>query len=95
MDPPYDHRRVLGIVLLYGPRRKQFLMSEVPLYLPMSLRCSPPGNVAGVEDVSLSVRLKDLEGPVTKNKKGSRTAHVLEPFFFFTLVTGLQVLEGP
>ena len=29
---PQDHRMTLGIVLLYGPSRKQFLMSEVPLY---------------------------------------------------------------
>ena len=31
VPPPPDHRRALGIVLLYGPRRKQFFMSEVPL----------------------------------------------------------------
>jgi len=31
LPPPQDHLRALGIVLLYGPRRKQFLMSEVPL----------------------------------------------------------------
>jgi len=29
---PEDHHRALGIVLLYGPRGKQLLMSEVPLY---------------------------------------------------------------
>ena len=28
--PPWDHRRVLGIVLLLGPRGARFLMSEVP-----------------------------------------------------------------
>jgi len=28
---PWDHRRVLGIGLLQGPRRRQFLMSEAPL----------------------------------------------------------------
>ena len=30
--PLWDHHRVLGIVLLQGPRRRQFLLSEVPLY---------------------------------------------------------------
>ena len=30
--PPYDHRRALGIVFLLDPSRRQFLMSEVPLY---------------------------------------------------------------
>ena len=29
--PPKNHRRTLGIVLLKGPRRGVFLMSEVPL----------------------------------------------------------------
>ena len=29
--PPQDHDRALGIVLLPGPRRGVFLMSEVPL----------------------------------------------------------------
>ena len=29
--PPWDHLRTLGIVLLQGPRRGVFLMSEVPL----------------------------------------------------------------
>jgi len=28
---PWDHRRVLGIGLLQGPRRRQFLMSKAPL----------------------------------------------------------------
>ena len=28
---PWDHRRALGMVLLYVPWRRQFLMSEVPL----------------------------------------------------------------
>ena len=32
--PSEDHRRTLGIVLLYGPRRGVLLMSEVPLYRP-------------------------------------------------------------
>ena len=27
----------LGMVLLYGPRRSQFLMSEVPLYMAFVL----------------------------------------------------------
>jgi len=32
--PPHqDHRRVLGIVLLWGPSRRQVFMSEVPLYV--------------------------------------------------------------
>jgi hypothetical protein len=30
--PFQDHHKALGIVLLQGPRRKRFLMSEVPLY---------------------------------------------------------------
>ena len=30
--PPYDHRRALGIGLLYGPMGGAFLVSEVPLY---------------------------------------------------------------
>ena len=30
--PPQDHRRALGIVLVYGPRGARCLMSEVPLY---------------------------------------------------------------
>jgi len=30
--PPQDHHRALGIVLLQGPRRRVFLMSEIPLY---------------------------------------------------------------
>ena len=30
--PPLDHHRALGIGLLQGPRRKHFLMSEVPMY---------------------------------------------------------------
>ena len=29
--PPQDHHRILGIVLLHGPGRGVFLMSEVPL----------------------------------------------------------------
>ena len=29
--PPYDQHKTLGIVLLQGPRRGVFLMSEVPL----------------------------------------------------------------
>ena len=33
LTPPYDHRRALGIGPLQGPRRKTFLMSEVPLSL--------------------------------------------------------------
>ena len=28
--PPLGHRRALGIVLLYGPRRRQVLMGEAP-----------------------------------------------------------------
>ena len=32
LPPPLDHRRVLGIVLIEGPRRALFLMREVPLY---------------------------------------------------------------
>ena len=31
MPPPYDHRRVLWIGLLQGPKRRMFLMGEVPL----------------------------------------------------------------
>ena len=30
--PPQDHPRTLGAVLLKGPRRGMFFMSEVPLY---------------------------------------------------------------
>ena len=30
--PSQDRRRALGIGLLYGPRERRFLMSEVPLY---------------------------------------------------------------
>ena len=30
--PPWDHRRALGIFLLYGPRGGRFLMGEVPRY---------------------------------------------------------------
>ena len=30
--PPLDPQRVLGMVLLYGPRRRKFLMSEVTLH---------------------------------------------------------------
>jgi len=30
--PPYDHHRAPGMVLLQGPRRRRFLMSEAPLY---------------------------------------------------------------
>ena len=33
LPPPQDFRRALGIGLLQGPWRRQFLMSEVPLYL--------------------------------------------------------------
>ena len=29
--PPWGNHMTLGIGLLYGPRRKQFLMGEVPL----------------------------------------------------------------
>ena len=29
--PPLDPHRALGMVLLWGPRRRWFLMSEVPL----------------------------------------------------------------
>ena len=29
--PPWDHLRTLGIVLMQGLRRRQFLMSEVTL----------------------------------------------------------------
>jgi hypothetical protein len=32
LPPPQDHRRAIGIGLLHGPRRRRFLMSEVPLY---------------------------------------------------------------
>ena len=32
VDPPNDHRRALGKVLLQGPEGAQFLMGEVPLY---------------------------------------------------------------
>ena len=31
--PPQDPPRTLGIGLLWGPRRRRFLMSEVPLYV--------------------------------------------------------------
>ena len=31
--PPLDHRRALCIGLPQGPRRRLFLMSEVPLYV--------------------------------------------------------------
>ena len=30
---PWDHHMTLGIVLLQGPRRGVFLISEVPLYV--------------------------------------------------------------
>ena len=30
--PPCDHHRILGLVLLWGPRGALFLMSEVALY---------------------------------------------------------------
>ena len=30
--PPWDHHRVLGLVLLQGPRGGLFLMSEAPLH---------------------------------------------------------------
>ena len=29
--PPQDHHRALGIVLLWGPRGRHFLMSKIPL----------------------------------------------------------------
>ena len=29
--PPWDNHGALGIVLLWGPRRGQFVVSEVPL----------------------------------------------------------------
>ena len=32
LPPIYDHRKVLGIGLLWGLERRQFLMIEVPLY---------------------------------------------------------------
>jgi len=32
LPPPQDHRRALGIVLLWVPEEMLFLMSEVPLY---------------------------------------------------------------
>ena len=35
--PPRVHRRVLGIVPLWGPREGRFLLSEVPLYKPVDL----------------------------------------------------------
>ena len=31
---PYEHRRPQGTSPLRGPRRRQFLKSEVPLYCP-------------------------------------------------------------
>ena len=31
--PPWNHHRALGTGLLQGPRRRLFLMSEVPLYM--------------------------------------------------------------
>ena len=30
---PYEHHRALGINMLWGPRRSDFLMSEAPLYI--------------------------------------------------------------
>jgi len=36
--PPEDHHRALGIVLLQGPQRVGFLMSEVPLSACLSLK---------------------------------------------------------
>ena len=32
LQPPKDHHRTLGTGLLSDPRRKQFLMREVPMY---------------------------------------------------------------
>ena len=34
--PPSDHPRPLGIVILQGPRKALFLMSEVPLHLNLA-----------------------------------------------------------
>ena len=38
---PEDHHRTLGIALLQGPRRVQFLMSKVPMYRVTSLMKTP------------------------------------------------------
>jgi len=46
LPTPQDHHRSLGIVLLYGPRRKQFLMSEVPLYSRAGLVPAAQGSPA-------------------------------------------------
>ena len=56
--PPRDHHMTLGIVLLKGPRRGVFLMSEVPLYMTCvtcGYRHAPPqgptvGLVLGASD---------------------------------------------
>ena len=39
--PPYEHHRALGMVLLQGPMGALFLLSEVPLLLPLSPPAGP------------------------------------------------------
>jgi hypothetical protein len=53
--PPQDHHRTLGIVLLKGPRRGLFLVSEVPLYKNLQpLMLHPQQKLANASDVLLS-----------------------------------------
>ena len=40
---PWDHRRTLDIVLLYGPRGRRLHLGEVPIYeLPDARKAGPP-----------------------------------------------------
>ena len=45
--PPYDPPKTLGIGLREGPTRRQFLMSEVPLYLGVVKQAPAPGCLQG------------------------------------------------
>ena len=43
--PPRTHNRALCIVLLQGPRRALFLMSEIPLYCSTSAEYKASGQL--------------------------------------------------
>ena len=56
--PTSEHRKALGIVLLQGPRRRQFLESEVPLYVwPGTGYTSKPPGLSGGVSLSISLTL--------------------------------------
>ena len=74
--PPQEHRRILGLGLLQGPREGLFLMSEVPLH-PPTLKLYPSGLFPGLSP-NLHGRLQPSHQKSTRITQLTSIIHVVQ-----------------